>query len=465
MTTQEKTLAVLSDKPANPATNPIVRPLIGVQQFMLLNANEHMCIPLFLQRNSGAIQYFYLMKAMLPNVETNESQRILQTCWLLIPANPQVSGDSNKLYFADRNHGHIHMHNKMIALKGNSAFNSLIATVTLRNMPLIPNKLAELKWKDKIWPVLNKHHDMLCGTQETEPLEKKSEEFDKFLKDGNKNSNDLLIALFKAGKLESNTVFEVLPDTISMNKTLFYGDNYTSNIIENQHNGINKPMCISSWNGVFRGNTEVTSTTNGLGQQLTHGLREIGEGNKKKYSVDMVGKVFDRMANATEGRLTCIDPVTIAYLNNNTNAKDNNAATESSKKSRANVLYDVFHQNEHIQVNNAEMRLHANGTDNTSAKISWELRLTDQSTYLGLKDISKLGSVNSNADESLLDLLLSGEDISDEIKSIEDEIDYDAVLNETNDLAKEVNTSNSNKKDKKSKESTEMLNIKDELPF
>ena len=73
----------------------------------------------------------------------------------------------------------------------------------------------------------------------------------------------------------------------------------------------------------FRGNTEVTSTTNGLGQQLTHGLREIGEGNKKKYSVDMVGKVFDRMANTTEGRLTCIDPVTIAYLNNNTNAKDN----------------------------------------------------------------------------------------------------------------------------------------------
>ena len=95
---------MLSDKPANPATNPIVRPLIGVQQFMLLNANEHMCIPLFLQRNSGAIQYFYLMKAMLPNVETNESQRMLQTCWLLIPANPQVSGDSNKFYFADRNH-------------------------------------------------------------------------------------------------------------------------------------------------------------------------------------------------------------------------------------------------------------------------------------------------------------------------------------------------------------------------
>ena len=81
----------------------------------------------------------------------------------------------------------------------------------------------------------------------------------------------------------------------------------------------------------------------------------------KKYGVDIVGKVFDRLSNTTEGRLTCIDPVTIAYLNSG-NAKDEDASEEvlnaiaTNRKSRAHVLHGAFEQNEHIQLNDAELK-------------------------------------------------------------------------------------------------------------
>lgn len=467
MTNQDKNLAVLMDKPANPATNPITGPMMGIQQFMLLNAQEHLCIPLFLKRNSGNIQYYYLMKAMLPNMETNESQRMLQHCWLLIPANPQVSGENQKFYFGDRNHGMIHMHNKMLALGGNSAYNSLIAKVTLRNMPIVPNK-AQLKWTDKIWPMLNEQHNLLCGTADSEPLMRKSDAFTKFMNDGNAKTHALFMALLKDKKIEANTVFEVMPDSIILGKTMFYGDNHTASILENQHNGINKPMCISSWNGVFRGDLNIATTTNGLGLKLEHGIRKIGEGTKQKYGVDIVGKVFDRLSNTTEGRLTCIDPVTIAYLNSG-NAKDEDASEEvlnaiatTNRKSRAHVLHGAFEQNEHIQINDAELKLHANGDNPDSMKISWELRITDTSTYKGLRDISKLGSINASADDSFLDLLMSGNDISDKLQEAEADIDYEELLNQSNDLQKEVT-----KVEKKDEpvSSPSGMDIDSDLPF
>ena len=51
-------------------------------------------------------------------------------------------------------------------------------------------------------------------------------------------------------------------------------------------------------------------------------------------------------------------------------------------------------------------------------------------------DISKLGSVNASADDSFLDLLMSGGDVSDKLQEAEADIDYEELLNQSNDLQK-----------------------------
>lgn len=465
MTTQtqeQKNLAVLVDNVANVATNPITRPMMGIQQFMLLNAQEHCCIPIFLQRNNGNIGYYYLMKAMVADTATNEVQRMLQVCWLLIPANPQVSMDKQKLYFADRNHGFVHMHNKMLAMAGKSAFNSVIAQVTMRNMPIVPNKKAQFKWATEIWPRLNEQHDVLCGTDVNVPVMRKTPEFENFMKTGNKRTHELFLALYKKGMTESNTVFEVMPDSMCFNNSMFYGDKHTDAIIDKQSNGVNKPTTVSCWNGVFRGDISITSTINGLGQTLKHGMREVGEGNKAKHGVDVVGKIFDRVTNYVEGRVTCIDPVTIAYLNGNNKGDEEDYSSSQTKKSRAETLFSTFESNEHIQINNAELKLHANGKDADSMKVSWELRINDNSTYQGLRDVSKLGTVNTASDEGLFELIMAGEELANEVDNIEtEEEDFSAILAQTNDLQKKEE----DKKDKTTAPNQGTVDIDDDLPF
>ena len=439
-------LAVLRDTPADPILHNQARPCSGIQQFILPNADKTMCIPLYLKRNNGRIQRFLLFKAMLPNTVTNQAQRILQDVWLLIPGNPRISvGANNETYFGDQSQGMINFHLQHMIEGAGPVFNMLTAMVTPRNMHVTPNKKYGIgpdgnsNWREKAWPILKTDHIMLCGgkmlnkekTAEVDviPLENGSEMFEAFMQNGFATTETFMRLLVQHKLAEPNTVFEVMPGTIEMGITPYYGSRSGEMMMQRPNSGIRRFHLTSNWSGVAKVDIHTVQSHTGNERMLTHGVREVNG----RYAFDRIVQVYDRRNGIVDARLSLIDPVTIRYLEGS-QTKDQAGEEDgietniptNNRKSRAKTLEEVAQERSCINFSNVEMRVHPNGKDSDSNQIVIEFVMVDHSTYTVARDTSKLGNV-ANVDESGMEAdLLVG--------TVSEFIDFDAILNGTNSI-------------------------------
>lgn len=402
------TLAVLRDQSADPIAHAQARPVIGTQQFMLHNLENTVAFPVFLERNNGRIQRFIMMKAMIANTGTNQPQRALQDVWLLIPGNPRVSKNPNtgEIYYGDQSEGMIFTHLRQL-VGGKGLFNSMTAMVTMRNMPITPNRkygAAPNHFIQKNMVELGKQHISLCGGKRkvgdveevVEPMLPTSEEFGKFLQDGLAQTEKFFESLRQQKIFEPNLVFEVLPGTISMGVMPFYKSAMGDQLMGIANSGIRRFNAISNWNGATKINTIAQKAETGNGQQLVLGVRETGG----RYSFDRLCTIYDRRLNQCEGRISLIDPVTIKYLEgsqqHDAEGEEQGVDTNipvNNRKSRAKTLEEVAKDVGFIQFLNAELKVYANGKTPESMAVTFELALHENSTYIGIKDTSKLGNV------------------------------------------------------------------------
>lgn len=411
-------LAVLRDNPADPIASSQARPTIGTQQFMLHNLDATMAFPVFLEQNNGRIQRFLMMKAMVANVQTNQAQRALQDVWLLIPGNPRISKNANtgEIYYGDQSEGMVFAHLRSL-VQGKPLFNSMTAMVTMRSFHCVPNRAYGSEqgyFLKHNMPELGKQHITLCGGKRNidgaevlvEPAMPNTEAFSKFLTEGLEQTKKFFGALMASGKAEANIIFQVLPGTIQMGNVPFYRSALGDALMASSNSGIRRFSTVSNWNGAAKINTNASKSITGNGQELVHGIRETGG----KYSFDRIITLYDRRLNTLEGRMSLIDPVTIRYLEgaqqHDQEGEEQGVDTNipvNNRKSRAKVLEEVAKEMGFIQYLNAELRVYPNGKNANSMAISVELALHDHSTYTGVKDTSKLGSLvqTSNDDDAL----------------------------------------------------------------
>ena len=426
-------LAVLRDQPADPIAHAQARPTIGMQQFMLHNLDATMAFPVFLEQNNGRIQRFLMMKAMIANVLTNQAQRALQDVWLLIPGNPRISKNANtgEVYYGDQSEGMIFAHLRNL-VQGKPLFNSMTAMVTMRSFHCVPNRKygAEQGYflKNNM-PELGKQHITLCGGKRkindaevlVEPMMPNTEEFSTFLREGLEQTKKFFGSLMASGKGEPNIIFQVLPGTIQMGNVPFYRSALGDALMANANNGIRRFSTVSNWNGAVKINTTANKSITGNGQELIHGIRETGG----KYSFDRIGSIYDRRLNILEARVSMIDPVTIRYLEgaqqHDQEGEEEGVNTNipvTNRRSRAKVLEEVAKEVGFIQYLNAELKVYPNGKNADSMAISVEVALNEHSTYTGIKDTSKLGSLaQSVSEDEMVEAVLADYD-PDQIEAI-----------------------------------------------
>lgn len=429
-------LAILRDHFADPILHAQARPVVGTQQFLLPSKDHTICVPVFLKRNNGKIQRFLMMRAFIANTLTNQAQRMLQDVWLLIPGNPRISyGTNGETYYGDQSEGMVVAHLRAMLDGKGSAFNSLTAMVTIRNMPIVPNRAYGFengvsKWATEALPALAKQHAALCGGKqrdretgiitEIKPFLPNTEDFDSFMRKGLEDTEKFFRSLIQDKQFEPNIVFEVLPNTVQLGNVPFYRSELGEALLANPHSGVRRFSTVSSWNGAIK-ISQANKSITGNGQELIHGIRETGG----KYSFDRIGTIYDRRLNQVDCRISMIDPVTIRYLEGDQRqdaaGEDEGIETNvpvNNRRSRAKTLEDVAKELGYIQFLNAELKVHPNGNSADSMAITAEINLVDHSTYSGIRDTSKLGGVAQAANETDMVNALMGDFIIDDVEAI-----------------------------------------------